>query len=375
LKVRFLLSRLGVYVMGRLLFGIAIALAAVLASILLIDFVEEMRTVGTRADIGVLSAVRLTLLKTPMLIEQTLPFVVLAGVMMAVIALNRGSELVAMRAAGVSAWRFLLPATFVGMVLGVVTITALNPLGATFYRQFESDRDAAMGDSAAPVQPQGEDLARHGVWIRQGDQQGQVVIHADRVDSSGAQLEGATFMFFEMQDNVLRFTRRIRAAHAQLKPGFWQLTDLVEGAPGEQPVHEAHLAIPSSIDAGELINRFVTPATLSFWALPSFIHSARQAGFAPTRYELKWQELLAYPLLLAAMAGLGAAFSLQLYRLGHLAQWGAAGISVGLFLFFYGQLAGAFAITQTVPAAVAAWSGPAAGIFIALSLVAFLEDG
>ena len=90
---------------------------------------------------------------------------------------------------------------------------------------------------------------------------------------------------------------------------------------------------------------------------------------------MKGQALLAYPLLLAAMAGLGAAFSLQLYRLGHLAQWGAAGGGIGLFLFFYGQLAGAFAITQAVPAAVAAWSAPVAGIFIALALVAFLEDG
>ena len=74
----------------------------------------------------------------------------------------------------------------------------------------------------------------------------------------------------------------------------------------------------------------------------------------------QWQSLLAYPLLLAVMAGLGAAFSLQLQRLGNLARWGAAGVGVGLFLFFYSQLAGAFAMTQTVPAIIAAWSAPSA---------------
>lgn len=372
----FLFSRLGGYLVKRVFGGILVALSAVLASILLIDFVEEMRTVGARTDITVLDAVRLTLLKTPMLIEQTLPFVVLAGAMMSIIGLNRGSELVAMRASGVSAWRFLSPVALLGLLLGVLTITALNPLGSALYRQFQSDRDAALGDYARPTQA--EDNAAHpgrGVWIRQGNQDGQVVIHADSVDASGTRLEGATFLFFDMNDDVLRFSRRIRAAHAELKPGFWQLSDLVEAAPGERPVRQAHLAIPSSIDASELVNRFVTPATLSFWALPGFIQSSRQAGFAPTRYELKWQTLLAYPLLLAAMACLGAAFSLQLHRLGHLAQWGAAGVSIGLFLFFYGQLAGAFAITQTVPAAVAAWSAPMAGIFIALAMVAFLEDG
>lgn len=366
--MRFLTSRLGLYIMGRVVVGVSIALVAVLASILLIDMVEQMRTVGTRTDLGMLEALRLTLLKTPMLIEQTLPFVVLAGTMMAIIGLNRTSELVAMRAAGISAWRFLTPSALVGVLLGLFAITALNPLGAQFYRAFENEREDAL---TAPGATAGE----NGIWIRQGDPEGQVVIHATGVDASGTRLQGATFMFFEVRDEALRFTRRMRAETAELKPGFWQLTNLVEATPGGRPVRHTHLAIPTTLDATELINRFVTPATLSFWQLPRFISEARAAGFAPTRYELKWQSLLAYPLLLAVMAGLGAAFSLQLQRLGNLARWGAAGVGIGLFLFFYSQLAGAFAMTQTVPALVAAWSAPLAGMFIALAMVAFLEDG
>lgn len=363
----FLMSRIGRYITSRIAGGVLIALVGVLACILLIDLVEQMRTVGARTDISLLEALRLTLLKTPMLVEQTLPFIVLAGSMMAVIGLNRASELVAMRAAGVSAWRFLTPSAFVGIVIGVLAVTALNPLGAYLYSRFEAEKQEALSQISNTNQ--------NGVWIRQGDTDGQVVIHADGVDSSGTRLQGATFMFFEVQQDTLRFTRRIHAATAELKPGFWQLTDLTEATPGGRPVRQTHLAIPTTLDATELINRFVNPATLSFWALPNFIREAREAGFAPTRYELKWQSLLAYPLLLATMAGLGAAFSLQLQRLGNLARWGAAGVGIGLFLFFYSQLAGAFAMTQSVPAAVAAWSAPLAGLFIALALVAFVEDG
>lgn len=363
--MNFLFSRLGYYIIGKVIIGVAIALVAVLAAILLIDMVEQMRTVS---DIGLLEALRLTLLKTPMLVEQTLPFVVLAGTMMAIIGLNRSSELVAMRAAGVSAWRFLAPSAFVGVVLGVFAVTALNPLGAQFYRAFESEREDVRTSLGA-------EAGANGVWIRQGDPQGQVVIHAEGVDASGNVLQGATFLFFEVRDDTLRFTRRMRAERAELKRGFWQLTDLVEATPGSRPIRHSNLAIPTTLDASELVNRFVNPATLSFWELPFFIREARAAGFAPTRYELKWQSLLAYPLLLAVMAGLGAAFSLQLQRLGNLAKWGAMGVGIGLFLFFYSQLAGAFAMTQTVPAVVAAWSAPLAGMFIALAIVAFLEDG
>jgi len=363
--MKFMFSRLGRYIIGRVASGILIALLGVLASILLIDMVEQMRTVS---DLTILEALRLTLLKTPMLIEQTLPFVVLAGTMMAVIGLNRSSELVAMRAAGISAWRFLAPAAFVGVLIGFVAVTALNPLGARLYRAFEAEKEDALTHSG--ITP-----GENGVWLRQGDPDGQVVIHAESVDQRGTTLQNATFLFFEVRDGALRFTRRMQAQTAELKPGFWQLSNLVEATPGGRPTRHTHLAIPTSLDATELINRFVTPATLSFWDLPFFISEARAAGFAPTRYELKWQSLLAYPLLLAVMAGLGAAFSLQLQRLGNLARWGAAGVGIGLFLFFYSQLAGAFAMTQTVPAIVAAWSAPFAGMFIALAMVAFLEDG
>jgi lipopolysaccharide export system permease protein len=366
--MRFLFSRLGGYVFTRVLIGIGIALIAVLASILVIDLVEQMRTVGTRTEISLIEAMRLTLLKTPMLVEQTLPFVVLAGVMMAIIGLNRSSELVAMRAAGVSAWRFLTPSAFAGIILGVITVTALNPLGSHLFQVFELEKEDALSPST-------RSSGSAGIWIRQGNEDGQIVIHADGVDANGARLHGATFMFFEQQQDALRFTRRIRATAAELRPGFWQLTNLVEATPGGRPVRHTHLAIPTTLSETEMIDRFVTPASLSFWQLPPFIREARAAGFAPTRYELKWHSLLAYPLLLAAMAGLGAAFSLQLQRLGNLARWGAAGVGIGLFLFFYSQLAGAFAMTQAVPAAVAAWSAPFAGIFIALAIVAFMEDG
>jgi lipopolysaccharide export system permease protein len=366
--MRFLTSRLGRYLTARTIGGVSIALAAVLVSILLIDLVEQMRSIGSRADLSAVDAVRLTLLKTPMLIEQTLPFVVLAGAMMALIGLNRSSELIALRAAGVSAWRFLTPPAFVGVVLGVLVVTVINPIGAKCYQQFEMEKARLMA-------VQREAAPRNGIWIRQGDADSQVVIHADAVNAETARLDDATFMFFEVRDGALRFSRRVRAAHADLKPGFWQLYDVIEAEPGGEPEHHARRSFRTNLEPTELLDRFVAPATLSFWRLPRFIAETTEAGFAPTRYELKLQSLLAYPLMLAAMAGLGAVFSLRLQRLGDMAQWGAYGAALGLFLFFFSQLAGAFAITQAVPPAVAAWSAPLTGAFVALALIAFLEDG
>jgi lipopolysaccharide export system permease protein len=366
--MRFLTSSLGRYLALRTLIGISVALAAVLATIFLVDLVEQVRNTGTRVELPLWQAAELTLLRTPMLIEQTMPFVVLAGVMFATVRLNQTSQLIALRASGVSAWKFLMPSAILATAIGILVATALNPLGARLNAYYEA-RSAQLESQSRQIS------LRNGLWIRQGDREGQVVIHAEAIEPNGTKLEDATFMFFEERDGTLRFTRRIQAEVADLRPGFWQLTDLVEGAAGEQPIAQQNLAIPTNLHPSELLDRFARPETLSFWQLPGFIRQAEQAGLAPVRYQIKWQSLLAYPLMLAAMASLGAVFSLRLHRLGQVAEWGAAGVAVGFGLFFLSQLGAAFAGVQAVPPFVAAWSAPLTGVFTALAIVAFLEDG
>lgn len=364
----FLLSSLGRYILVRSLGGIGIALGAVLAAILLIDVVEQLRSLGDAADLSIFHAAYFTLLKTPMLVEQTLPFVVLAGSMIAVIGLNRTSELTAMRASGISAWRFLAPPAVLATLIGVIFVTIVNPIGAATYARYEMEKAQLLSEN--PEQPLG-----NGVWIRQSNRQEQVVVHAERWSDNGARLENVTFMFFAPRDGALKFTRRIQADTADLKPGFWQLHNVVEASPGGAPERHENLAIQTTVNPTELLDRFIAPATLSFWRLPVFIGEAQASGLTPVRFELKWQSLLAFPIMLAGMAGLGAVFSLRLQRLGNVAGWAGFGAGIGLFLFFFGQLAAAFAVAQAVPPLVAAWSPPLTGLFTALAFVAYLEDG
>src|SRR5262249_6883799 len=161
---------------------------------------------------------------------------------------------------------------------------------------------------------------QNGVWIRQATPEGQLVIHGDHWTENGVRLDDVTLIFFRAEKGALKFTRRIHADRAELRGGFWQLSNVIEAEPGAAPTREKHLAIPTNLDPTELLDRFTAPATLSFWALPGFIAQAEAAGLAPVRFELKWQGLLAYPLLLAGMAGLGAVFSIRLQRLGNVAQ-------------------------------------------------------
>ena len=134
------MSRIQIYILKQCLSGLAIVVGLLVLAILLIDVVEQLRTVGGDVSLSLLSALRLSLMKLPMIVEQTLPFALLAATMMAFTRLNRRSELSIIRASGLSAWRFLTPVIVLGVVLGLFSSLALNPFAARLTQSFEAER-------------------------------------------------------------------------------------------------------------------------------------------------------------------------------------------------------------------------------------------
>jgi lipopolysaccharide export system permease protein len=331
--------------------------------------VEQLRALSGRTPLALVSAVYLTMLKTPLLIEQTLPFVVLVGTMIVIVRLNRRSELIAMRAAGVSAWRFLTPSAATALMLGVLSSVVLDPIASTLYQIYQV-RANDLRDSRTAL------TSGHDVWLRQGDGVQQTVIHANVADPRSGALTDATFLVFDVQpDSSLKFSRRIIARRADLRDGFWQLRNVTESVPGGKPEAFQQLALPTALRQQALQDRVVDPSTLSFWRLPGFLHESRQAGLAPLRYELRWQALLSAPAFLAAMAAIGAVFCLRLPRLGGLGQMAATGVAIGFGLYFANRLVSAFASADAIPPLIAAWAPPFAGLFAAMALISLAEDG
>ncbi|HEX4182291.1 MAG TPA: LptF/LptG family permease [Caulobacteraceae bacterium] len=366
----FRLRRIETYVLLHTLSAVAAATAVISTVILLIDFVEISRTVGVRAEIGFNQILGLTLLQTPSLILILLPFAFLFGVLGAFVNLNRRSELIALRAAGVSAWRFIFPAAIAAAVIGAAGSTVLNPITSAMSARFEKVRDDLMQDSL-PAGPKE-------VWLRQGDSQTQVVIRARAGDDDNGVLRLSRVSLFISQndsDHGLKFSRRIEAAQARLLPGHWLLTGAQDATPGALAQRYDTLEIPSTLDGRTALERFASPAAVSFWGLWTAIARTEQAGFSATGYRLQLQDLLAAPLLYAAMSILAAAFSLRLIRLGGLAQLAGSGVALGFVLFFFDQFCNALGRAEAIPPFVAAWSTPILALLSGFTLLCYTEDG
>lgn len=364
------LGRIERYVSARLLMGVATALAVIAAVVLLIQFVELSSQVGTRADVGADSIFGLTLLRAPSLIQILLPFCFLFGGLGAYVGLNRRSELVAMRAAGVSAWRFIAPPAVGAFALGLLAVGGLNPLASSLNARFENERARIMQNYLGD-RPQD-------VWLRQGDATTQVVIHARARDVQNglATLKGVTLFIYEKNDRgVPEFRRRLEAAEATLLPGFWRLKDVREATAGDSSIRSDSLSIRSTLDAEAAMESLASPEAIAFWKLPKAIRLTEQAGFSASGYRLRFQQLLATPLLYAAMTVLAAAFSLRLTRLGGLAGLAGAGVALGFVMFFFNQFAGALARADILPLFAAAWAPAVVALLAGVTLLCYTEDG
>jgi len=368
--MRLRLTRIETYVMGYTLLAVLAALAILTTVIALVDFVELSRTVGNRVEVGYSEVLRLTALNAPSVVLVILPFAFLFGVLGAFVDLNRKSELIAMRAAGVSAWRFILPAAGAAFVIGVVTVGVFNPLASTMNAQFERERNALMEG----VQSQG----LKDIWLRQGDGQTQIVIRARAGDDDHGmlRLRGVSLFISTLSGNgAAQFSRRVEASQAWLTPGHWLLTGAREATPGAEAIRYDTLSIPSSLDGRTALERYASPKAVPFWSLWGAIARTEQAGFSATGYRLQLQELLATPLLFAAMSILAAAFSLRLIRLGGVATLAGAGVALGFGLFFFNQFCGALGEDNAIPPFAAAWTPPVVALLSGFTLLFYTEDG
>ena len=364
------LGRIERYVLIQQMRSLGVALAVIAALVMLIDFVEISRGVGSDAELPAWRILGLMLVKSPAVIVQLLPFVFLFGTLGAFISLNRRSELIAMRAAGVSAWRFVLPAAAAAFVLGVLTVTAIGPLASSGDGLFQRERARINGSLHGAAEGQ------QAVWLREGEGDRQMVIRAGRQDRANARLLDVTFFVYRTApDGVRTFSERIDAATASLSAGRWRLTEAQAAQTGQRAMQYATLDLPSALADEEAFERFARPQSTPFWSLPGQIQRIEAAGFSSTAYRLRLQQLLATPLMFAAMSILAAAFSLRLMRLGDMARMIVLAVVLGFAFFFLNQFSAAMGSAEVTPPFISAWLPAVLTALAAFTLLFYTEDG
>lgn len=337
--------------------------------ILLVDMIELLRRAASKPQVNFAMVMEMAVLKLPHMGQLLFPFAVLFGGMSAFWRLTRNHELVVSRAAGVSAWQFLLPVLVLAFILGIVKITLFNPLASTMLTRFERVEAAAFKGQESFLA-----LSSSGLWLRQSDGTDQSVINARTFVQQGKDVELGVVSVF-IYEGAGKFIRRIDAAEAILEDGFWHMKDVWVHEPDVPSRHEAEFWLETDLTLGSIQDNFAPPETMSFWDLPEFIDTLEESGFSAVRHRLYWNSLLAAPLLMCAMVLIAATFTLRQSRRGGTIFVISGGVLTGFVFYFFSDVVFALGLSDSIPVTLAAWTPSGVTLLLGLAMLLHLEDG
>ena len=307
----------------------------------------------------------LSVFRVPSICEDVLPFTVLFGSIAAFVVANRRLEVVIARAAGLSAWQFLLPACIVGLLFGIAATTLYNP-ASTVMRGWSDEISARLLGSNGDRDQGGA------IWIRQGFEGRESILGAIGSTNHGLNLTGVTLFVMAVDGS---FQERVDAESAIYSPGEWELRNATITAPDRKPERQTAYKVPTSLSYAQVRQTFDNLASTSFWELPALIESAQRAGLPTDRFELRYYTLLSRPIVLLAMVLIAAAVSLRFSRSREVGNMILAGVGVGFMLYVVSKIASDLGSGGIVPPSLAAWLPAIVTILMGATVLLHLEDG
>ena len=167
----------------------------------------------------------------------------------------------------------------------------------------------------------------------------------------------------------------MQADKAYLEPGKWLFENVVSYDPQNQVAAYDHITLGTELTIDDVEESFSSPETMSFWRLPAHIETLESAGFDASRLRVHYNNLLAQPLLFAAMVLLAASVSMRPARFRGTLKLFAAGVFIGFVIFFLSSFLQALGSSGQIPVFLAAWSPAIISFLLGLSVMMNLEDG
>ena len=212
-QLHFFPSRTMALYVGRLFlvrsFAILFALVLILQTLDLLGESGKILAVAGNSDSDVWRYVGLRL---PQIIETFLPFSVLLGTILTLITLNQNSEVIAMKASGMSAHQVLAPLFLAALLVAGISFV--------FNERIVTRSTSALGawQKVEYAQVPKDNGVRANIWVRAGDD----MINAGTVETGGNTVRLNKITIYERTGGVLSSV--LSADSARAVDGGWEMT-------------------------------------------------------------------------------------------------------------------------------------------------------
>ena len=333
--------------MAKLFLVRTFAVLAILVVVLqVLDLLSESDKILAYKGNGQAQILTYVSLRLPGLVQRFLPFCVLLGTLLTLAPLNQNSEVIAMKAAGLSAHQILAPLIVASLFIAVGAFVFNERIVTRAMGTLDRWQDVNFGKM-----PTGRETLTN-VWVREGDD----LIHADAVDGRGANTRLTNVGVYDRTGGSL--VRIVTADSARFVPGGWKLSnaqtfDLTSGMRGPKQT----VVMAPNVRPDQFTLASVDGAALSLFELRTAIDDLRAAGRPTGALEAAMWHKISGPLSTVLMPLLGAVAAFGLARSGALFVRAVIGMALGFAYFVADNFGLAMGNLGAYPPLLAAW-GP-----------------
>ncbi len=338
------------FLMRRFFSSVGLVMLVVCGIILAVTFVERLPSNPTMGAALYESWVRL-LEYVPLF----LPLAVFMGTLLASYNLTKSTEKIIVASAGLSPYQMARPFLWSAALIGIFATTVINPYSVSI-----------SNDSLTPDHLK---LIDGAIWLREETDTGTITLRADNIHKSGNILIFEDTTVFTQNPDFKLITRIDADTITLSDTGLATTHATIHNSNGITT--SGPWRVQTRLTPQTVLERYLQPDQISFWALPQFITKMNAIG-APVRgHMVQLWTLLFLPLSMIAMATLGVAFSQTRQRRNY--SFGikfSIGIVTCFALYFITNMFNALGATGALPTLLSIIAPPliiiaGAGAFIA----------
>jgi lipopolysaccharide export system permease protein len=325
-------------------FAVLVALVLVLMTLDLLGESGKILAVPGNGDAALWHYVAL---RIPLLVARFLPFSVLLGTLIAFVGLNQHSEVVAMKAAGLSAHQILAP--LIVASIGIAGLLFAFNEGVVV----KSARvvNAWSDNDYKPIPPQSGVLGN--VWVLNGDD----LIRAGVVGGQPPDLTAQRVTIYDRSGGILRRVIQAEKAVPEPQSGDWLLRGVrIYDANMNVVRNSETMRAMAGMTPSQLTLAKVSPDELDYWTLKRRIAELEAAGRPTDEARAGLAHKISGPLSTLLMPLLAAVAAFGLARSGQVLLRAVIGMALGFAYFVADNFSLAMGNAGAYPPLVAAWA-------------------
>jgi lipopolysaccharide export system permease protein len=294
--------------------------------------------------------------KGPFIITQGIPMAVLLSTLITLGILKRNRELIALRAAGVSATLYAVPIVIAALFLSILDFGFGELVARPMNQQAQIIWDREIRQSQPSFL-----WGRENVWYRGDDTIYQIRFY----DRQRQTLQRVSLYYLNSEFELVQ---RVDCERIRWNNDHWVADNGIiltfNGQKCEQEVFAT-----KELQLSETPKDFATfesvPEDLSWFNLYRYVRKVRQEGYNSAAYEVELHLRLAFPLTALILSILGITLALRQGIQGGIALGVGTGIIVGSIYLAVLQIGSSLGTAGILPPALGVWAGNV--IFLALS--------